>query len=218
MSNALKCTSIALCLVLMSCARSKQPAPEPPSAPSPAPTSQVRSATDEPGDTSPADFAGTFEPQEKLKPNQHPGVLKEVRFGQHQGYDRVVFEFTSKEVPGFKVQYADEPVVTCGSGEPVKVEGEAKLVIQLTPAQAHNDQGNATITERDSKPALKIVRQARLSCDFEAEVSWVLGLTERRAYRVREFKDPARLVIDIKHSGTEITQVPQLRPTRKKSA
>jgi hypothetical protein len=43
------------------------------------------------------------------------------------------------------------------------------------------------------------VKEIELSCDFEGEVSWVLGLSARKPYRVHELSDPARLVIDIQH-------------------
>ena len=48
-------------------------------------------------------------------------------------------------------------------------------------------------------PALSSVREIVRTCDFEAEVTWVVGLADAQAYRPRVLEDPARLVIDIAH-------------------
>lgn len=203
--------AVCLCLLVISCSRSGETVKEPATVPSPTiQTSPARSESEAPrerGDTSPSDFVGTVDPQEQRKTDQAPQILKDVRFGQHDNYDRIVFEFTGKETPGFRIEYATQPLVTCGAGEAVAVEGNADLVVQLTPANAHNDQGQATVVNRDTNPAMRVVRQAKLICDFEGEVQWLLGLTERHEYRVMELKEPARLVIDIKHSDKRISRL-----------
>lgn len=122
--------------------------------------------------------------------------LVTVRTGGHEGYDRVVFEFAAG-VPGYHVEYVDKPVRRCGSGEPAAIAGDGWLQIRLQPAAAHDDYGNATVTDRSQHLDLPIARQLELTCDYEADVTWVVGVASPNPYRVLELADPPRLVVDI---------------------
>jgi len=46
---------------------------------------------------------------------------------------------------------------------------------------------------------LPVLSELELTCDFEAVVTWVLGVESPNRYRIRELNGPPRLVIDIKH-------------------
>lgn len=142
-------------------------------------------------------FAGTIEPVERPRPDLNPAVLRDVRAAQHPDFERVVFEFQPPSVPGYRMEYAEAPVLNCGAGEPLNVEGVAHLVVRLSPAQAHTEAGEVTVRDRERRPALEMVRELELSCDFEGQVSWVVGLSARRPYRVSELAAPPRLVVDI---------------------
>lgn len=122
-----------------------------------------------------------------------------VRAARRDGYDRVVFEFAGDSLPGYRIEYVEAPVRQCGSGAPVSLAGDALLSVRLSPARAHDDAGRATVETRSLAPALPVVRELRLTCDFEAELTWVLGLAAPNPYRVSESSGPARLVIDIRH-------------------
>jgi hypothetical protein len=41
--------------------------------------------------------------------------------------------------------------------------------------------------------------ELELTCDFEAVVTWVLGLESPNRYQVRELSNPPRLVVDVRH-------------------
>jgi hypothetical protein len=127
-----------------------------------------------------------------------PVTLRSVREGRNEGFDRVVFEFDGPQVPGYSIQYVDKPVVKCGSGDPTEVAGQGWLQVSLTPAQAHAD-GQSTITSRERKAALSVLQELELTCDFEAEVTWVLGAARPNKYRVMELREPTRLVVDVQH-------------------
>lgn len=135
------------------------------------------------------------------KKNQIEGaaVLKEVRAAARQNASRVVFEFEGAEMPGYHIEYIDKPVRACGSGEVVPLKGDAWLEIRFYPAQAHTDEGQPTVKNREQSPNLKIIKEMKLTCDFEAEVEWVLGVSSPNKYRVLELKNPTRLAVDISH-------------------
>lgn len=125
-------------------------------------------------------------------------VLREVRAAGQRGFDRVVFEFAGNGVPGYRVGYVDG-ATQCGSGEAVELAGQAWLQVQLTPARAHTEAGEPTVRDRERRLDLPALQELESTCDFEADVTWVLGLASRKTFRVQELGNPARLVIDIEH-------------------
>jgi hypothetical protein len=144
------------------------------------------------------DFEGTIGIVEQAKPNEPLRVLSDARTGRHERYDRVVFEF-SGAVPGYRVQYIDKPVRKCGSGDPTQIEGDGWLEVTFNPANAHTEEGKPTVTQRERHERLGVLRELELTCDFEAYVTWVMGVASPNRYRVLELSDPPRLVIDIHH-------------------
>ena len=147
-----------------------------------------------------AEFDGTAGKTEK-KNSKISGVaiMSDVRSARHEGYDRVVFEFQGNELPTYHIDYIDKPVRACGSGDVVPFAGDGWLEVQFTDAQAHTPEGNPTIMDRGRSPNHPVVKDLRITCDFEAEVTWVLGVSSPNRYRVMELRDPTRLVVDIKH-------------------
>ncbi|MEP6601727.1 MAG: hypothetical protein ABJB49_07925 [Nitrospirota bacterium] len=148
----------------------------------------------------PASPPDTFaiQPVEVQHPVTDPVVLRDVRTAQQPTFDRMAFEFDGPLVPGYRVAYVDS-VYECGSGERVIVRGNSSLSVSLSPAQAHTETGIVTIKGADRRLTLPVMKELKQSCDFEAEVSWVLGLSARKAFRVTELSSPARLVVDILH-------------------
>lgn len=126
-------------------------------------------------------------------------TLVAVRVASHAGFDRVVFEFAEPSLPGLHVEYVDRPVRACGSGEVVPLAGDAWLEIRFYPANAHDEEGRATLDAREIAPRLPVVLEMKLTCDFEAEVAWVLGVASPERYRVLELSGPARIVVDVRH-------------------
>ena len=124
--------------------------------------------------------------------------LVAVRTATHDGFDQVVFEF-DKRIPGYHIEYIDSPVRQCGSGKVAPIAGDGWLEIRMYPSNAHTSEGRPTITERERILNLPVLSELELTCDFEAVVTWVLGVESPNRYRVRELSGPPRLVIDIRH-------------------
>lgn len=152
----------------------------------------------EPGDTSPEQFTGTAGIVEVKRPDIPPTQLREIRTGQHPNFDRVVFEFDGDSVPGYRIEYVDKPIRSCGAGEIVQIGGYGFLLVQMSPAQAHTEEGQPTIKAREFAPDLAVIKELKSLCDFEANVQWVMGLSSPNRYRVLELTNPARLVIDVR--------------------
>jgi hypothetical protein len=174
----------------------------PPPVPTPAPDTSDLLGTDllgtdlEPGPLDESPEEPESPPEEA--PREIPGivVLRDVRTGDQQTFDRVVFEMEGPKLPNHDVKYVQRPV-HCGSGLPVQVDGSAFLQVRLSPAQAHTEAGAPTVATLQRKVRLPVIKEIRATCDFEGEVVWVIGLSARKEYRIHELAEPARLVIDI---------------------
>jgi hypothetical protein len=124
-------------------------------------------------------------------------TLDDVQVTTQPCLDRVTFSFTGDTLPGYDVRY-EQSWTECGSGAPVYTQGPGQLVITFTPANAHDDAGQSTIGARSFTPSYPAIKEARLTCDFEAVVSWALG-TEVRFFTVTTLQSPARIVVDVYH-------------------
>lgn len=133
-----------------------------------------------------------------VKRERAPSLLTALRVAEHEPYDRVVFEFDGG-VPGYHIEYVDRPVRDCGAGEAQLIAGDAWLEIRFFPANAHDEQGRASVRERELHPKLTNLQEVQRTCDFEAVVTWVLGVKSPNRYRVVELTDPPRLALDVKH-------------------
>jgi hypothetical protein len=100
--------------------------------------------------------------------------------------------------PDYRVEYVENPT-QCGSGAAVDVQGAALLAVSFTPVNAHTDEGIPTLNFQSLVPGLPSIVEAVQSCDFEAEVTWVIGLSEEADFHVDAVEQPLRLSIDIAH-------------------
>jgi len=152
-------------------------------------------AGETPGETP---FAGSREPVEKAAGAvSATPLLVDVRGAAHEGFDRIVFEFDAAD-PGFRVEYVDE-ALGCGTGEPEEVEGAAFLQVKVQPAAAHDEAGAPTFPQQELTPGLSSIVAGRQTCDFEADVTWVIGLTEEADFTATSLLDPFRVVVDVAH-------------------
>jgi hypothetical protein len=132
-------------------------------------------------------------------------LLEQITVGRHEGYDRVVFQFEN-HLPGYSVGYARPPFAEDGSGAPVQVAGGAFVVVRMEPASGFDLEtaegrlvykGPRRIEGADS--GTSVVRELVRTGDFEAVLSWVVGLEERVDFRVSRLTGPPRLVVDFRN-------------------
>ncbi|WP_412061547.1 hypothetical protein [Rubrivirga sp. IMCC45206] len=210
---------LTLATVLSACGGQDPPAPRTPSAPaapaplSPSETAHLDTSVAPSGDSvwvgdPPSLVAGplrelpgdwTVRTTDVAAQREGMATLLTVRTGAHDGFDRVVFTFDGDALPAVHLEYVDRPVRACGSGEPVRLEGEGWLAVRVEPAQAHTEAGKATVPDRRQAPAFPALREWALTCDFEADVTLVLGLAAPLGYRAAVLHAPLRLVVDVRH-------------------
>jgi hypothetical protein len=130
---------------------------------------------------------------------QSAPTLVDVRAARHPGFDRVVFEFRGA-VPQHTVRYVGQ-LVEDGSGKPVSVAGAADLEVVFHGANAHAEDGTPSVRPKRFSPGLTAVKEVAQIGDFEAVVSYGIGLDRRRPLTVSTLSGPSRLVIDVSTTG-----------------
>lgn len=136
--------------------------------------------------------------------NQQTAVLDEVRIARHDGYDRVVWEFSAGDRPRLWVEYVDEATEP-GSGREVEVAGEATLHMAASTATDYGADLYAPDHEPYDGPdrvegadTERVTETVSLG-DFEATMEWAVGVDAEQPFRVEVLQDPLRVVLDVRH-------------------
>ena len=127
--------------------------------------------------------------------------ITDVRVGTHDGYDRVVFEFTDG-LPEASLERAEPPFTHDASGEPIAVEGESFLRLIMRGGTKQTDAGTSSYDgPTEFEPGHPALIHLVEGGDFEAQSTWYLGMARESCVRVLTLLDDgsARLVIDIEH-------------------
>ena len=121
-------------------------------------------------------------------------ALTGIRAATHEGFTRVVLEFSGEGTPGvWSAAWTDEAVEQ-GRGLPIQVDGEAvlDLVIDGTPMTAtENPYPGGTHTRAGD---LDVVSDGT----FEDNTHVVIGAPAARQFQIGFLSDPVRMVIDVR--------------------
>jgi hypothetical protein len=132
-------------------------------------------------------------------------LLVDVRVGSHDGYDRVVLEFASRQAPTneastFEIAPAAPPFVQDASGLPMTISGDPVLGIVLRGATAATLDGRSAYTgSRDFITRFPALNEFKSRGDFEAVSSWLAGLNGAACMKAQVLTGPTRLVLDFAH-------------------
>ena len=121
-------------------------------------------------------------------------ALTGIRAARHEGFTRVVLEFSGEGTPGvWRAAWTDEAVEQ-GRGLPIQVDGGAvlDLVIDGTPMTASNTPYPGRTHTRAGD--LDIVSDGT----FEDNTHVVIGAPAARQFQIGFLSDPVRMVIDIR--------------------
>ena len=121
-------------------------------------------------------------------------VLTGIRAARHEGFTRVVLEFSGEGTPGVWRAAWTEEAVEQGRGLPIQVEGEAvlDLVIDGTPMTASESSYPSGTHTRAGD--LDVVSDGT----FEDNTHVVIGAPTARQFQIGFLSDPVRMVIDIR--------------------
>ena len=122
-------------------------------------------------------------------------ILKQIRGAAHVGFDRVVFEFDGPLPAQRDVSFVPE-IIADPSGLPVPIIGKALLSVTFSSANGHDEDGNVFTDERTTLGLPNVIQVVR-SGDFEAVLSFGIGLAKRTQFNVFTLTNPSRVVIDV---------------------
>jgi hypothetical protein len=129
-------------------------------------------------------------------------LLERVALGRHEGYDRVVFQFRGEGLPGYRVEYMEPPLKEDGSGNPVRIEGNAFVVVRMEPASGfdlNTGEGEMVYKGPRRLPGASVVKEVVRTGDFEAVLTWAVGLEDMVDFRVTTAASPSRLIVDFRN-------------------
>ena len=148
-----------------------------------------------PGATAGATSAPTAEPTAAPGPSQSPSspspsanplcgtevtsanpVLRNVRFGRHDTFDRIAFDFCKPAETTLSATVVEQ-LTEDGSGNEVSLTGRSFFLLTLTPADAHSDTGDPTVPNEAVTVTGNYVQQYKLIGDFEGVVSYGVGVS-----------------------------------------
>jgi hypothetical protein len=132
--------------------------------------------------------------------------LTAVRVGHHEGFDRLVFDFSGGP-PGYRVEYARTPVTQQGSGRPVHVDGKVALKLTMSRASGvivtSNGVQHTYAGPTRFHPERTIFEEVVRTGDYEANLGWAVGLPGRLPFRVFTLDGPSRVVVDVWRKTTD---------------
>ena len=140
-----------------------------------------------------------------------PAPLYLARAGQHECYDRVVFDLNGPQDVGYTAKYV--PVVRAdASGVPVPVEGRAALqVVVRGPIYGTDNQGHQpwrpppAVGEDVIAPAQVAgwasLTEVRFAGSFEGQTTFAVGIRDQRRFRVSITSEQyyQHVILDIAH-------------------
>lgn len=132
-------------------------------------------------------------------------VLRDVRVGKHDGFDRVVVEFEGTGTPGWSAKYVARARAD-GSGKVVRLRGDSSLSVSIsgvtirkgyprTPADFFH--GRRHFAPKDGG----VIEDVDALGVFEGYSQLFLGIDgDKVPFRVFALTSPSRLVVDVRDS------------------
>jgi hypothetical protein len=119
-----------------------------------------------------------------------PGNITSVQVSSQTGFDR--FELTfSGGVPNFSIAAQDSATfIDPNSDRQIKLLGSAGLAVTLDPTMDPTSPSDIVA----NRPEIK---EARRIQDFEAFVTWAIGVASPSCYRTQILNSPGRLIVDV---------------------
>ncbi|MEU0844178.1 hypothetical protein ABZ370_32525 [Streptomyces sp. NPDC005962] len=146
---------------------------------------------------------------EKTAPSGSHKPLENIRTGQHECFDRMVFDVkgaTAADEVRFDARYVDV-LHQDGSGDLIPVNGGAILEIRVGAPSYDYETGTSTYPgkARQQLPGVnvngyKTFRDTRYGASFEGDTQIGLGVRARLPFRV--FQSDGHVIVDVAHSWT----------------
>ncbi|MGQ0632798.1 MAG: AMIN-like domain-containing (lipo)protein [Sporichthyaceae bacterium] len=140
--------------------------------------------------------------------HNEPGTsrLTEIRAAAHQGFDRLVFEFSGALPTNIFVQWAPQ-ITQDGSGDKIPAAGNAFLAIGLNGVTGFDSADRSTFGPLRRSLALPNLNQVVHAGEFEGQISLGASLLAKTSFTTSTRTNPSRVVIDVRNDYAR-TRVP----------
>jgi hypothetical protein len=119
--------------------------------------------------------------------------VTDVRVGQQTDYDRFVLQFDGS-VPTYTAKRQASPTFKMSpSNQAITLSGTYGVLVTVHSATEANTYSGPTDI---SHGEFRVIKEARLTQDFEGSVSWALGLDHAACMRTFTLTGPSRLIVD----------------------
>jgi hypothetical protein len=132
------------------------------------------------------------------------GLLQRIDTERHADHDRILFSFHGRTAPNVRALRYVDAVTEDPSDRPVPLTGQAFVLLvfdgaRLDTAAVESDPAKALryAGPRRLTPRYPVLRELAVAGDFEAMLSFGVGLARPAGLGVRTQTDPARVVLDI---------------------
>lgn len=145
-----------------------------------------------------APFVANTEPDT----NSGSGLVEatNLRFGRHDGYDRLVLDLGGSGEPSWRVEYVGEARGQA-SGELVVLSGDAVLRMDVQGVMYPGEDGAADYTGPDviAPPPGGAIREVVVDSVFEGTMEIFVGVAAETPFRAYLLESPTRLVLDVQN-------------------
>ncbi|MGJ9372841.1 AMIN-like domain-containing (lipo)protein [Nesterenkonia sp. CF4.4] len=127
-----------------------------------------------------------------------PYHLVDIRSGVHEGFERVVFEFSGDGVPSWRGEYTDS-AAELGRGEPIEVAGDHILEINVNgPSWAPGEESSEALPAQEyyERDRGGVFEEIFIQGPFEAHSQYLIGLDQELPFQMQLLEEPTRLVVD----------------------
>jgi hypothetical protein len=124
-------------------------------------------------------------------------TLVAIRAAHHPGFDRLVFEFSGGLPKEYGTRYVSQ-VIADGSGKVMHIPGSAFLRVRFFAANGHDSNGNRSYGPAARSYALPGMIRVSNAGDFEAVLSFGVGVAKREPFHTFTLANPSRYVIDLR--------------------
>jgi hypothetical protein len=140
-------------------------------------------------------------------------ILTAIRAAHHPGFDRLVFEFQGGLPAHRSASYVPQ-VVADPSGKSLLIVGNGKLLVRFSAATGHNEAGMVTYGATKRTFNMPNLIQYKTAGDFEAVLSFGVGVARVAPFHMFTLTSPDRVVIDLKTFPTADVRVFLLNKNR----
>lgn len=125
--------------------------------------------------------------------------LCKVRVSQHKGFDRVVYEFDSGKT-NWVIQYLPSNLYpTEGGDKKITIAGNYFLMFNIYHFAVGDEMPCELKTYQKNKLNFPTLMQIQEGGWFEGILDFLIGVKDKKPFRIRELRNPSRVVIDFQH-------------------